>query len=411
MKKILILGAGTAGTMTAHHLIRKIDRKNWSITVVDGHKTHYYQPGFLFIPFGLIDSRRVGRPGAALLPRGVEYLNRRVERIDADGSSVQFADGTRLPYHVLVIATGSRIEPGQIEGLDGEGWRRDIFDFYTVEGATALSEKLRTWEGGRLVVHLAEMPVKCPVAPLEFAFLADWFFHSRKMRDKVDLTYVTPLSGAFTKKTTSEVLGHLLADKGIGLVTDFDVASVDPAKRTLRSWEEKEIPYDLLVSIPTNMGDEVIARSGLGDDLRFVPTEKHSLRSKKYENVFVTGDATDLPSSKAGSVAHFQGAVLAGNILNHIAGRPLHDGFDGHANCFIESGFGRAFLLDFNYDTEPMEGTFPLPVLGPFSLLKQTRLNHLGKLAFGWIYWNVLLKGLPIPLVGDRMSMSGKIVR
>jgi sulfide:quinone oxidoreductase len=272
----------------------------------------------------------------------------------------------------------------------------------------ALHKRLNSWQGGDFVVHLAEMPIKCPVAPLEFTFLADYFFQQKNIRSRVNLTYITPLSGAFTKQNCSNVLGYLLEEKGIRLVSNFDVEKVDQKEGFIQSYDDKRVNYDLLVTIPTNMGDEVIGRSELGDDLRFVPTHKHTLQSKIKENIFVLGDATDLPSSKAGSVAHFQSEVLTRNILRFIRGKELLADFDGHANCFIESGFKKAFLIDFNYDVEPVEGTFPLPWVGPFSLLKESRINHLGKLAFRWIYWNILLKGYPMPGITNRMTTMGK---
>jgi len=183
---------------------------------------------------------------------------------------------------------------------------------------------------------------------------------------------------------------------------------VDNEKHRIVSWDDKEVEYDLLVTVPTNMGDSVIERSGLGDELNFVPTDKRSLQARARENIFVIGDATDLPASKAGSVAHFESEVLAKNVLHFIKGEALEADFDGHANCFIESGGGKAFLLDFNYDLQPVPGTYPLPGLGPFSLLKESRVNHLGKRAFKWIYWNVLLKALPMPGIGYKMSRAGK---
>lgn len=259
-----------------------------------------------------------------------------------------------------------------------------------------------------MVVHFAEMPIKCPVAPLEFTFLADWFLTKKGIRKDVDLTYVTPLPGAFTKENCSNVLGYLLEEKNIKLVPDFEIESVDDKKNQMFSYGEKTVDYDLLVTVPTNMGDEVIARSDMGDELNFIPTDPHTLQSKSNENIFVIGDATDLPSSKAGSVAHFQSEILTKNILNFVNKKNLVNGFDGHANCFIESGFGKAFLIDFNYDYEPVTGRFPIPVLGPFPLLKESRLNHLGKLAFKWIYWNILLKGRPMPGIPARMSLKGK---
>ena len=243
---------------------------------------------------------------------------------------------------------------------------------------------------------------------MEFAFLTDWWLTERGLRNKTKITYVTPLSGAFTKPIASKVLAHLLEEKGIKVVTDFNVARIDNERHKLVSWDEKEVDYDLLVTVPTNMGDPAIERSGLGDELNLVPTNRHTLQSKQHQNIFVIGDATDLPSSKAGSVAHFESEVLAENIVHYIKGEPLDSQFDGHANCFIESGYHKAFLLDFNYDLQPVPGKYPLPFIGPFSLLRETHMNDLGKLAFKWIYWNLLLKGVPMPGVGHEMSRLGK---
>ncbi|MBU0676880.1 MAG: NAD(P)/FAD-dependent oxidoreductase [Verrucomicrobia bacterium] len=408
MKRVLILGAGTAGTMMANHLARRLDRKDWSLTIVDQHKTHYYQPGFLFIPFGVYGEQDVIKSKREFIPDGVEYIEQKIELIEPDSNKVRLGDGTVLAYDILIVATGSKIFPEEIEGLKEDGWFKNVFDFYTIEGASALREALKDFKGGKLVVHLSEMPIKCPVAPLEFTFLADWFLHTQGIRNETELIYITPLSEAFTKHNCAVVLNYLLEEKRIHMETDFNVERVDETANRIIGYDGREIDYDLLVTIPTNMGDPVIARSGMGDDLNFIPTHKHNLQSKSHENVFVIGDATDLPSSKAGSVAHFQGDVLTENILNFISGNPLKDDFDGHANCFIESGFGKAFLIDFNYDIEPVEGTFPLPVIGPFSLLKETRVNHMGKLAFRWIYWNILLKGRPMPGIKTRMQTLGK---
>ncbi len=407
MKKIVILGAGTAGTMMANHLARKINHREWSITIVDEHRSHYYQPGFLLLPFGFYSEKDVVRNKADFIPGRVEFLMEKVELIDPRNNRIQLLNGKKLDYHILIVATGAKIVPDEIEGLE-DSWHRDIFDFYTIEGAKKLREKLANWEGGKMVVHLAEMPIKCPVAPLEFTFLSDWFLKKKGLRDQVDLTYVTPLSGAFTKQICSDVLGHLLVEKNINLVTDFSIERVDSQRKQMVSYDEKKVDYDLLVTVPTNMGDPLIKRSGMGDDLNFIPTDKHTLQSKQHENIFVLGDAADVPTSKAGSVAHFQAEVLTGNIMNFMKGKAFQHSSDGHANCFIESGDGKAFLIDFNYDIEPVQGRFPFPILGPFSLLKETRINHLGKLAFRWMYWNLLLRGRPMPGITTHMTKAGK---
>ena len=407
MKRIVILGAGTAGTMMANKLARALPEGQWQVTVVDRDDEHVYQPGLLFVPFGGYRTGQIVRPRRPLLDARVDLRLGGIERVLPDQSQVVLSDGARVHYDLLVVATGSRILPEETEGLTGEGWRRTAFDFYTLDGASALGAALDGWKGGRFVVNVVEMPIKCPVAPLELLFLADAYFTQRGMRDKVEITYATPLVGAFTKPRCSAVLGDMLERRGIQVVPDFNASEVAGDKRLLRAYDGREVGYDLLVSIPLHSGAEVIAKSGMGDAGGWLPTHKHTLQSKAFANVFALGDATDLPSSKAGAVAHFQADVLLDNVLRFIAGRELVPGFDGHANCFIETGFGKAMLIDFNYDTEPLPGRFPLPGIGPFTLLEESATNHWGKLAFKWVYFNQLLPGKELPL-DHRMLMAGK---
>ena len=227
------------------------------------------------------------------------------------------------------------------------------------------------------------------------------------MRDKVKITFVTPLSGAFTKPKATETLEHLLVDKNIKIESDFAIEHVDNENKTIVDYGGRVLPFDLLVTVPTNKGDAIMERSGFGDDLNYVPTDKATLQSKVKPNIFVIGDASNIPASKAGSVAHFEAEILTTNILHFINGEPLNETFDGHANCFIETGNGKALLIDFNYTHEPVEGTFPFPGVGPLRLLKESRMNHMGKLAFRWVYWNMLLKGTHIPFVSAEMKEAG----
>ncbi|MBI5397540.1 MAG: NAD(P)/FAD-dependent oxidoreductase [Verrucomicrobia bacterium] len=407
MKTLLILGAGTGGTLAANKLARRLDPREWEVVVVDRDERHLYQPGFLFIPFGQLAPADAVKPKRNFLPRGTKVIFSDIVAIEAQANRVKLTNEPRvISYDQLIIATGCEIAPEEVPGLKDGGWRKNIFDFYTLGGATALGECLRTWPGGRLVLNVAEMPIKCPIAPLEFLFLADWFFRQRGIRSKVELTLATPLAHAFTKPKAAAVLGGLLKQKGIQVVPDFALCEVDNARTTLVSYDNREVGYDLLVTIPVCKGAEVIARSGMGDELNYVETNKHTLQSRKWPNVWVIGDAGDAPTAKAGSVAHFMADVLVENFLHHVRGEPLADQFDGHANCFIESGFGKSFLIDYNYTTEPLPGLFPLPVVGPFPLLKESRLNHWGKLLFRWVYWHMLLPGrLPLP---SRMSLAGK---
>jgi sulfide:quinone oxidoreductase len=406
MRRLVVLGAGTAGTMVVNRLRPRLDRSEWSISVVDQSDRHFYQPGYLFIPFGTYRPDEVVKPSRRFIPDGVDLVRADIDRVDPEHNEVVLTDGRRLPYDYLVVATGVTPRPDQTPGmLDGGQWRRSIFDFYTYDGAVALRDALAGFTGGRLVVHIVDMPIKCPVAPLELTFLADAYLRARGVRDRVELVYATPLPGAFTRPVAARRLGAMLDDRKVLLETDFLVERVDGTR--LVSYDGREIPFDLLVTVPLNMGADYVARSGLGNELNLVPVDRHTLLSTAYPNIFALGDANDIPASKAGSVAHFSVEVFTGNFLQHIAGEPMTGSFDGHANCFVESGNGKALLIDFNYDTEPLPGRYPVPGIGPFSLLGESSANHWGKLAFRWMYWNVLLPGRPIPLPAN-MSMAGK---
>ncbi len=408
MKQLLILGAGTAGTMVANRLNHLLDSDEWKITIVDQHETHYYQPGFLFIPFGMYSKNDVMKPKRDFIPAGVEMIMSPIELIEPEHNRVRIQkDGRYLNYDFLVIATGTGTRPEETPGLAEHEWYNSIYDFYTIEGALALAKHLRTWQGGRLALNIVDTPIKCPVAPLEFIMLADWFFYEQGIRDRVDLTLVTPLPGAFTKPVASKHLGNILEQKGIKVVPEFLIEHVDPDAKKLVSYDEKEIEYDLLVTVPLNKGSDVIARSEMGNELNYIPVDKHTFLSPKYPNIFVLGDAADVPTSKAGSVAHFAVDCFSENFLRYIDGLEMLPTFDGHANCFIESGFGKGLLIDFNYDVEPLPGRYPLPGVGPFKLLQESEMNHWGKMMFRWMYWNILLRGQELPLPA-RMSMAGK---
>jgi sulfide:quinone oxidoreductase len=407
MRNLLILGGGTAGTIIANKLRTRLPVDDWTITVVDRDDRHHYQPGYLFVPFEGYTRQELVRSRHCFIPDGVELVYDEIERVVPEDDVVHLRSGRTLSYDYLVIATGTTPRPEQTPGMLGAEWRRSVFDFYTLEGAEALAAALASFDHGRLVVHVTEMPIKCPVAPLEFTFLAEAWLRERGIRDRVELVYVTPLDGAFTRPVASSRLGHLLEERKVDMVTDFMVERIDPDHKLLVSYDEREVAFDLLVTVPVNMGADFVGRSGLGDELQYVTVDHHTLQHTSYENIFAVGDASNIPASKAGSVAHFSVEVFVRNFLEHIAGRQMTESFDGHANCFVETGDRKALLIDFNYDTEPLPGKYPIPYLGPLSLLEETRANHLGKLAFRPVYWNVLLRGLPVPLPA-RMSMAGK---
>jgi sulfide:quinone oxidoreductase len=405
--RIVILGGGTGGTLTANRLRRALDWREAEIVVVDQDDSHLYQPGLLFVPFGLAKGSELVRSRRAQLRQGIEFRKVAVDHVGVDAAIVHLADGSLLHFDVLVLATGAVLVPEETEGLTGPGWMERVHTFYNLEGAEHLAAALEHFDEGRLVVNVIDLPIKCPVAPLEFCFLADWYFKERGIREQVKIQYVTPLDGAFTKPVASRALASLLAEKGVELVTEFNTGTVDGEGGRLVSYDDREVTFDLAVVVPLHSGAAFVGRSpGLGDELGFVPVDVHTLQSLGHANVFAIGDAAGVPTSKAGSVTHFEGEVIVENIVRYLAGSPLDSTFDGHTNCFIETGFGKALLIDFNYDTEPLPGHFPAGVGLP--LLKESRINHLGKLMFQWFYWHGLLPGRDIPGIGSAMPEHGK---
>jgi sulfide:quinone oxidoreductase len=406
MKKILILGSGAGGTMVANNLRKKLSSSEWQITILDNDEIHHYQPGWLFIPFGIYTAKDCQKPKREFIPDGVEFVLDEAVAIDTDKRQVETINGN-YSYDWLIIATGCKIEPEDVDGMM-EDWHKNIHDFYTLEGTMALYKKLRYFQSGRLVLNIAELPYKCPVAPLEFIFMADWFFDMQAVRDKVEIELVTPMAGAFSKPIASRILGEIANEKNINVTPNFDLAQVNSEEKTIESHQGQKVNYDLLVAIPPNFGAKFLEGSGLEDPLRFVETDHHTLKAKNADHIYVIGDATDVPASKAGAVAHYESETVVENLIREIEGQEPKSTFDGHATCFICSGYEKAFLIDFNYQYEPLPGKFPFPGLGPFTLLGNSYMNYWGKMMFKWVYWNMMLKGVELPLE-QQMTMAGKL--
>ncbi len=405
MRNIVILGAGAGGTIVANQLRRELDDSEFRIIIIDKDEQHHYQPGYLFIPFGIYGKQDVLRPKREFIPKDVDFVIDTVTRVDPEKRQVTTQRGS-YDYDWLVISTGCRIAPEEVDGLP-ETWQETAFDFYTLEGALNLRRQLKYFDSGRLVLNIADTPYKCPIAPIEFVFMADAFFTRNGVRDKVEIEMVTPLDGIFTKPVATRELTQMAVQKNIKLRTHFTLAEVDGKNKTIISAKGEEVGYDLLVSIPPNMGDNSLLESELSDPMGFMRTDRYSLKSLDFDRVYILGDATNVPTSKAGSVAHYESYTVTENILREIDGQEPKGTFDGHATCFLATGYEKATLLDFSYTVEPLPGKFPLPGLGPFNLLSESLANYWGKMLFRWVYWNLMMPGHELPLE-PQMNLAGK---
>jgi len=329
MKNLVILGHGTGGTIIATKMRQKLSEKDWQITVIDRDWQHHYQPGWLFIPFGIYTAADCVKPKIKFVPPGVNFVLDEITEIDPVKKQVKTRRDT-YAYDWLVVATGARIMLDEVEGM-AEGMGGDVHTFYSQEGAVALFDKLKYFHQGRVVINIAELPFKCPVAPLEFAFMADWFFTKNGVRENIEIELVTPLSAAFTKPVAAGILGKICEEKNIKVTPNYQIAQVDPAKKVIKSYGDQEVPYDLLVAIPPNFGAQIIIDNGMGDPMGYVDTDHHTLKAKNYDYIYVVGDATNVPTSKAGAVAHYEADTIVDNLVREIDGQPPWPNYDGHA--------------------------------------------------------------------------------
>lgn len=383
MKRILILGGGVGGTLTANLLVKKLARQlkagEVTITVVDQTGQHTYQPGFMYIAMGGERAENLQRPERSLLDKRVSLVVGEIEKVDEPSQTVHLIGGERVGYDYLVLATGSRAMPEAIAYFDTEAQH-----FYSAEAAARLRKALDAFAGGRIVIGIAGMPYKCPPAPLEVAFLIESELRDRGLREASEMHFCSPIGRAFTIESVSEMATPILEQKAIELHTFFNVETIDPERHVVQSLEGEELPYDLLILVPPHKGQQFLMDSGLAPAPGgWLPTDRATLQVGGRPNVFALGDATDLPLSKAGSTAHFEAPVVTERIVAAVEGREpagKHADYEGKVMCFFEIGDGKGTLLQFDYDHPPKPP-------------KPNRMWHLGKKVFNKTYWHTVPKG------------------
>jgi sulfide:quinone oxidoreductase len=383
MERIVVLGGGVGGTLTANLLARRlhdaIAKGQVDVTLVDALGAHVYQPGFMYIAMGGERAERLARPERALLDTEVGLLVDQAVRVDTGARTVVMASGATLPYDYLVLSTGSRIVPGEIEHFEAEAQH-----FYSAAAALRLRQALDAFTGGRIVVGIASMPYKCPPAPLEVAFLIESELRDRGLRDKSEVHFCSPIGRAFTIESVSDMATPILADKGIELHTFFNVETIDPERKVITSLEGEELGYDLLILVPPHRGQQFLIDSKLAPAPGgWLPTDRHTLRVAGQDNIWALGDATDLPLSKAGSTAHFEAPVVTEGIVAALVGREpagKHASYEGRVMCFFEVGDGKGTLLRFDYEHPPQPGA-------------PNALWHWGKMVFNKTYFHTVPRG------------------
>ena len=372
--RVVVLGGGVGGTLAANLLSKELGR-DADVTVVDPTGMHVYQPGFMYVALGQANGRWLSRDERTLLRKDVTLAIDAAAEVDPAGGVIRLARGGSLPYDYLVLATGARTVPEQVPGMLQAG-----HDFYTLDGAQRLREALRRFDGGRLLVGVAGIPYKCPPAPVEFVLMVEEYLRKRGVRDRSQVTLLSPLNRAFTIESASKLVQPIMEQRGIELATFFNVETVEPSAGVVTSLEGEKAEYDLLVLVPPHRGQAVIEKSGLGGPGGWVPTDPATLQHREHDRIFAIGDATDLPISKSGSTAHFEAPVVASRIASLIRGTAPKAAYEGRVMCFLETGGRKSTVLRFDYEHPPVP---PAPRFW----------WHAAKWLFNRIYWSTVPQG------------------
>ena len=369
--KILIVGSGMGGTILGNNLARRlapeIKAGKARITMLSASDRHMYQPGLLYLAVGRMMPDELYRDQRSLLEPCIDFQVDPVTEFQLDQNQVRTESGKTIGYDLIVIATGSRPVAEEVPGL-----AENALQFYTEADALKMLKALQQFEGGRVVIAVG-VPHKCPMAPLEITFMLHDYFRERGILDKTQMHYTYPIGRVHSLENVAKWAAPEMDRLGISYETLFNMKEVDGARKVVLSEEDTEAPYDLLITIPAHRGMEVIESSGLGQR-GWIPTHRHRLNMEGRDNVFVLGDTTNLPISKAGSTAHFEAETLGENIAAMVkVGSAVRD-YDGKVFCFIEAGMDRATYAMFDYQNPPD----PRP---------PTRAVHWFKMAYNKLYW------------------------
>ncbi len=348
VNRVLILGDGDAGTIMANKLRFNTNIKDVEITVVGKSKTHYFKPDGIHIAFKMVDYKKSVKPTDFLLNYGINYINGEITKIYVEDKFVTLKSGKNLAYDYLIIATGDRFVPEDIPGYDGEAKH-----FHDLQHALELHEELKSFKGGKIVIGQSSIPIMCPPSPYEFTFLLEEYLNSRGLKDKTELHYIYPLNNVFSIPNVADYVSKIMDERGIIKHTFFNVDSIDPKNKKIQSIEGENINYDLLILVPPHRGQKVITDSGLADESGYIDVDRYKLTYKDYDNVFVVGDATNLPISKAGATAHFESVYLANRIASETSGNLYDEVYDGSIACTTATGYERAITLYFTYNKPP----------------------------------------------------------
>lgn len=396
--RIVILGAGAAGSALANRLIDRLDGA--SITLIDGRTEHWYQPGFTLIAAGLKPADYSVSQTTDWLPRDIDLIAEYAAEIDPDAKSVTTASGRRVPYDYLIVANGLRLNWEAIEGFSldmvGENGIGAVYAGPEYAARTWAAMDRFTDEGGRGLFSRPATEMKCAGAPLKYAFLTDDRARRKGTRDNVEITYAAHSGSLFGVPIVNEKVRMLFEDRGFTTVHDHVLRAID-ADRGVATFDTPEgpenLPFDFINVIPPMSAPDVVRNSPLPWADRWVgqgylEVDQHTLRHARYPEVFAAGDVAGVPKGKTAASAKWQVPVVEDHLVSQIAGTEGTQSYNGYTSCPLITRIGRAMLVEFDYNNN-LVPSFP----GVIAPLEELWISWLMKEIALKATYNAMLRG------------------
>ncbi len=354
MKKIVVLGGGSAGAMFSNRMRKEFSEIELEITVIERRDIHIYQPALTLVTFGYEEIENIIRPINEVFFEGINLVTDEVTKVHPKDNKVSTAKSGDFNYDYLVIATGAKLnfEPDSIEGFKEALDKEDkVHTFYEINRMPKLKEALKNFEGGTIACSVSEMPIKCPAAPMKFIMLAEDMMRHRGIRDKCKFIFTTTMPDVFARQPYAAKLNSIFKSRGIESTPNFAPSEIDHDKGIVKEYGGKQYNFDLLCIIPPHEGETAIEESeGVSDPAGWVTCDKNQMIHREFNNIYGIGDATDFPTSKTASGARIQAKVLTERLKDHLKGKEPTSTYDGEIICPMPTRYKRALFAQFNYE-------------------------------------------------------------
>ncbi|KAI9296196.1 FAD-dependent pyridine nucleotide-disulfide oxidoreductase [Neoconidiobolus thromboides FSU 785] len=387
--KILVIGGGTAGISVTSKLNKHFG--NGEIGVIEPNNQHYYQPLWTLVGAGIKNIKDSYQPFKEVIPKGVEWIQNYVEKIDAENNKVTLKDGNVLSYNYLIIAPGIELKWDKVKGLK-EALNKDwVCSNYSFETVGKTHEQLEKLNEGNAVFTMPSTPIKCAGAPQKIAYLADSYLREKNIRDKVNLSYHTGIGKIFAIEKYANSLLKVNQEKQIALNYNQDLIEVKEKELVFKNLATNEIinkEYNFAHITPPMGPYAFLKDNEVTNEAGYVDVDQYTLIHNKYKNILSLGDASSLPTSKTAAAITTQSYVLSNNLLKLISDKKDYLTYDGYTSCPLFIGDNKLILAEFSgYSGQPQETL-------PFDQAQPSKLSYyLTKDILPAIYWNGLLKG------------------